>query len=220
MLYSYFLLLFIPSPETVYITSQFVLFSSIIYNDIKLYYNTFYERITTMEIERKFLLRKPVENLRKYKSIHIEQAYICTNPVIRIRSKRAIQSAEEKYVLTVKSSGMLARQEFELPLDRNAYYNLQNKAEGNVISKTRYLIPLTDIDSCGDSSLTLELDIFDGLFDGLCMGEIEFADEESAKKYNPPEDLFREVTYDTNFHNSTMSAMSHEDIKKLLTSYN
>ena len=43
----------------------------------------------------------------------------------------------------------------------------KGKADGNVITKTRYKIPL-------NQGLTLELDLFEGLFDGLVMGEVEF----------------------------------------------
>ena len=70
-----------------------------------------------------------------------------------------------QYVLTGKSSGMLARQEFELPIDEAAYRTLCAKADGNVIAKTRYKIPL-------NQGLTLELGLFEGLFDGLVMGEV------------------------------------------------
>ena len=87
-----------------------------------------------------------------------------TNPVIRVRKKTLYDAAsavsDYQYVLTVKSSGMLARQEFELPIDEAAYRTLCAKADGNVIAKTRYKIPL-------NQGLTLELDIFEGLFDGL-----------------------------------------------------
>ena len=48
------------------------------------------------------------------------------------------------YVLTVKSSGMLARQEFELPIDEAAYLTLCAKADGNVIAKTRYKMCIRD----------------------------------------------------------------------------
>ena len=70
---------------------------------------------------------------------------------------------------------MMTRQEYELDIDKAAYENLLKKAEGNIITKNRYIIPL-------DNSLILELDIFKGIFDGLIMGEIEFPDEETAKK--------------------------------------
>ena len=103
---------------------------------------------------------------------------------------------------------MMTRQEYELDIDKAAYENLLKKAEGNIITKNRYIIPL-------DNSLILELDIFKGIFDGLIMGEIEFPDEETAKKYTPPAYISEEVTYDKRFHNSNMSSMSHEEISDL-----
>lgn len=160
-----------------------------------------------MEIERKFLLNKLPDNLETYEKIDLEQAYISTEPVIRVRKK--VSAKSEKYILTVKSTGLMSRQEFELDMEEKAYNNLIHKADGNIISKSRYLIPL-------EKELTLELDIFHGIFDGLVMGEIEFTDEETAKKYTPPEFISEEVTFDTRFHNSTMSSMSKEDISNLM----
>ena len=117
-----------------------------------------------MEIERKFLFHKLPDHLDTYPHYGIEQAYVTTNPVIRVRKKTLYDAASAvsgcQYVLTVKSSGMLARQEFELPIDEAAYRTLCTKADGNVIAKTRYKIPL-------NQGLTLELDLFEGLFDGL-----------------------------------------------------
>ncbi len=43
-----------------------------------------------MEIERKFLIKELPENLSSYKCLVIEQAYLCTEPVIRIRRMRII----------------------------------------------------------------------------------------------------------------------------------
>ena len=124
-----------------------------------------------MEIERKFLFHKLPDQLDTYPHYGIEQAYVTTNPVIRVRKKTLYDAASAvsncQYVLTVKSSGMLAKQEFELPIDEDAYRTLCAKADGNVIAKTRYKIPL-------NQGLTLELDLFEGLFDGLVMGEVEF----------------------------------------------
>lgn len=161
-----------------------------------------------MEIERKFLLNNLPDNLENYQRLDLEQAYISTEPVIRIRKKAT--ASETRYILTVKSTGLMARQEFELDIDESSYNNLLKKAEGNVISKYRYLIPL-------DNSLTLELDIFHGKFKGLVIGEIEFPDKDSAKKYTSPEYLSEEVTFDTRFHNSTMSNMSDDEISDLIS---
>lgn len=38
-----------------------------------------------MEIERKFLIRQLPEHLEQYPCLQIEQGYLCTNPVVRIR---------------------------------------------------------------------------------------------------------------------------------------
>ena len=166
-----------------------------------------------MEIERKFLLHELPADLESYPHYDIEQAYVTTNPVIRVRKKTTYSgdNRETKYILTVKSSGLLARQEFELAIDEDAYATLCKKADGNVISKTRYKIPL-------EQNLILELDIFKGLFDGLVMGEIEFPNEEFAKNYMPPSYVKEEVTYDTRFHNSTMSDMSKVEIETFIQS--
>ena len=169
-----------------------------------------------MEIERKFLINNLPFILEDYPCSLIEQGYISTTPVIRVRKKALVvedKFLNPKYILTVKSKGLMVRQEYELDLDESEYESLLKKCSGNVITKKRYVIPLED-------NLSLELDIFEGAFEGLIMGEIEFPDEASSKKYNPPEYLFREVTFDTNFHNSTMSNMSKEQILNLIASIN
>lgn len=162
-----------------------------------------------MEIERKYLLDKIPFNLDNFPFTYIQQAYISTTPVIRIRSKKSPKDSLTKYILTIKSSGLLERQEYELSLTREEYESLLSKVSGNVITKKRYLIPL-------EEGLTLELDIFEGDFDGLVMGEIEFESREASEKYNPPEYLSGEVTFDTRFHNSTMSKMSKSEISDLI----
>lgn len=171
-----------------------------------------------MEIERKYLLRKLPADLNSYPHYDIEQAYITTAPVIRVRKKSIYEIGsdtpfEDQYVLTVKSGGMMTRQEYEMDIDAEAYQKLVAKADGNLISKTRYKLPL-------DQGLTLELDIFHGLFDGLVMGEIEFPDQEMANSYPLPVFAAEDVTYDTRFHNSTMSSMDELQIIHFLKSIN
>ena len=155
-----------------------------------------------MEIERKFIPASIPEEFLQDQCYLLEQAYVQTSPVIRVRQKATI---------TVKSSGMMARQEFELPLTAKEYNELLAKADGNIITKRRYVHPITE-------SLILELDIFEGIFEGLIIAEIEFPDEESAKKYTPPAFLGEEVTFDSRFHNSNLSKMPPEAIKELLHS--
>lgn len=71
-----------------------------------------------MEIERKFLIKEIPFNLDSYKARKIEQAYLCTEPVVRIRRDN------EDYYLTYKSKGFVAREEYNLPLTQEGYSHL------------------------------------------------------------------------------------------------
>lgn len=145
-----------------------------------------------MEIERKFLIDKLPENLDDYSFHIIEQAYLNTNPVVRVRR------SDDEYYLTYKGSGMMAREEYNLPLNAEAYKHLLAKADGNIISKTRYLIPIND-------ELTAEVDVFEKPFAPLVMAEVEFPTIEDAQNFAVPGWFGKEVTFDKNYHNSNMS---------------
>ena len=64
-----------------------------------------------MEIERKYLL-KQIPELEKYECHKIEQAYLCTGPVVRVRRE------DETYYMTYKSGGLMAREEYNLALTK------------------------------------------------------------------------------------------------------
>ena len=123
-----------------------------------------------MEIERKYLIDTLPEDYQDYPCRHIEQAYLNTDPVIRIRKDN------NKYELTYKSKGLMAREEYNLPL----------------------MIPLND-------SLTIELDVFEDDLAPLLLAEVEFPDEASALSFTPPEWFGTDVTFSSEYHNSTLS---------------
>lgn len=147
-----------------------------------------------MEIERKFIPNTLPENLEQYEYHKIEQAYLCTAPVVRIRKQ------DDEYYLTYKGGGMMAREEYNLPLDKESYNHLLKKADGNIISKIRYLIPL-------GNGLTAELDIFEGKFAGMLLVEVEFDSVEAAKQFKKPDWFGEDVTYDKMYHNSVLSRL-------------
>ncbi len=199
-----------------------------------------------MEIERKFLVKSLPEHLERYPGYLIEQAYLTTNPVIRVRKEILFSSAEEqagassdpsplsvseaktaplpelpfsesasregeqehqapeapgaeKYTLTYKGSGFMAREEYNLPLTKEAYETLLSKAEGNVITKKRYRIPIEG------TGLTVELDCFAGAFAPLLLAEVEFETVKDAEEFIPLPWFGEDVTKDPEYHNSNMS---------------
>ena len=78
-----------------------------------------------MEIERKFLIKQLPEDLETYPSQILEQAYLCTEPVVRVRQ------SDDEYTLTYKSKGLMSREEYNLPLTAESYTHLKKKADGN-----------------------------------------------------------------------------------------
>jgi len=165
--------------------------------------------MNSIEIEKKYLLRHLPGSLENYHCHEIEQAYLCTNPVVRVLKE------DETYYLTYKGKGLMVREEYNLPLNKEAYLHLRSKADGNIISKKRYLLPISEpafSDSYLSSAkpktsfeLKIELDLFDPPFAPLALAEVEFPDMESARAFLPPAWLGREVTDDEKYHNSNMS---------------
>ena len=96
------------------------------------------------------------------------------------------------------------REEYNLPLNEEAYYHLREKTDGNIITKKRYEIPLHD-EKCFNKPLMIELDIFEGKFEGIVLAEVEFESEADALAFKPPSWFGKDVTYDPKYHNSTMS---------------
>ena len=147
-----------------------------------------------MEIERKYLIPAMPEHLTITKIRQIEQGYLNTEPVVRIRKDN------DRYELTCKSKGLMIREEYNMPLTCEAYEHLRTKIDGRLISKTRYEIPLTD-------SLTVELDVFHGDLAPLILAEVEFPSKEEADAFTPPDWFGEDVTFSSDYHNSTLSKL-------------
>lgn len=145
-----------------------------------------------MEIERKYLIHTLPEQLDSYPYRVIEQGYLSTEPVIRVRRDN------DEYILTYKSKGLMVREEYNLPLTEASYLHLREKIDGRLIAKKRYLIPLSD-------ELTIELDVFEGNLAPLVLAEVEFPDEETANRFTPPKWFGEDVTFSGEYHNSRLS---------------
>ena len=144
-----------------------------------------------MEIERKFLVAQLPDQLDRWPHNTIEQAYLCRRPVVRVRREG------EEYTLTYKGAGLMEREEYNLPLDRDAYRHLLAKADGGAITKERYRIPL--------DGHTVELDLFAPPLAPLILAEVEFDTREEAEAFVPPAWFGREVTCDPCYTNAALS---------------
>lgn len=151
-----------------------------------------------MEIERKFTIKKLPSNLDQYEKKCIEQGYLCTQPVVRIRK------SNDEYYMTYKSKSnqpklkddiAIINEEIEFPLTEESYYHLREKVDDHIIEKTRYIIPIQD-------GLKIELDIFEGNLKGLIFAEVEFPDEETANNFIVPDWFDEDVSFDKRFRNS------------------
>lgn len=169
------------------------------------------EKKNDLEIEKKFKVKKLPEDLSQYKKKVMEQGYLCTNPIVRIRR------SNEDYILTYKSMFGLKNQEMqsqkakicheiEVPLNKEGYEHLREKIDGNLICKTRYLIPLEQ----KGLSLKAELDIFEGNLKGLVIVEVEFPDMETAAEFEPPEWFGEDVSNDRRYTNNYLATEGEE----------
>ena len=146
-----------------------------------------------MEIEKKYTI-KELPDLSKYNYHKIEQAYLNTEPVIRIRRQ------DNDFYLTYKGKGLLVREEYNLFLNEASFYHLLEKADGRIIKKTRYLIPY--------KNNTIELDVFDDTLKPLIIAEIEFDTKEAALAFIPPAWFDKDVTLNPEYQNSNLSKLN------------
>jgi len=167
-----------------------------------------------LEIERKWLI-SPQDlpfSLERLFHRHIEQAYICFKPQIRLRSFDG-----EQFVLTVKGrpandvSG-LVREECEYALDADTYERLCAKVDGKTLRKTRYVIAEDDARaaeglSAVSSERVFEIDLYEGDHAGLAVVEMEFSCVEDAQDFKAPSWVLEEVTGDPRFSNVVMAQL-------------
>lgn len=146
-----------------------------------------------MEIERKYFIQNPPKNYDNYPFHEIEQGYLSTAPVVRVRRE------DDSFYLTYKSKGLMVREEYNLPLTKESYDHLLSKADGRILTKRRYLIPIEG------SGHTIELDVFEGDYKGLVLAEVEFNTKEEAEHFTPPDWFTKDVTFTGEYQNSVLA---------------
>ena len=148
-----------------------------------------------MEIERKFLVRELPAGLDQSRSTWIEQGYIAiADDGTEVRVRRRDGAA----VLTVKSGSGRSRFEEEIAIDPERFARLWPVTEGRRIEKTRHLIPTK-------TGVTIELDVYSGVLEGLTVAEVEFGSDDAADAFEPPEWFGAEITDDARFKNQKLA---------------
>jgi adenylate cyclase len=145
-----------------------------------------------MEVERKFLVGR-LPDVAGADSDDIEQGYLAIGSEGEVRVRRK----GEMLLLTAKRGSGLSRQEAEVEIDRESFDVLWSLTEGRRLAKRRYVVPLGE--------LRIELDVYRGDLEGMIVAEIEFASEEDAKAFDPPDWFGEEVTGDHRYMNETLA---------------
>jgi len=150
-----------------------------------------------MEIERKWLIDPSrVNELKKISFAHekVEQYYLNDKNdswIIRLRK------AGSDCFITLKSKGLLSREELELHICKKDFTEFIKHAKTS-IKKTRYVIELsTEILS------TLEMDVYDDY--DFVTGEVEFDSEEEANDFVAPDWCIKDITYDPTYKNVNLA---------------
>jgi adenylate cyclase len=147
------------------------------------------------EIERKFLVASPPDDLDAWDAQRLEQGYLAITDEAEIRIRR-FDGTDAR--LTVKSAPGLSRVEEELELDADAFERLWPLTEGRRVVKVRHSREVAP-------GVVLELDVYEGVLDGLATLEVEFASEEAARAWTPPPWAGRDVTGDKAYANQTLA---------------
>jgi adenylate cyclase len=146
------------------------------------------------EIEIKYLVKQPLFPLDGFRRDKIRQGYIAAAE--KVNTVRARQK-QDRYFLTIKGSGMMSRREVELELTREQFDELWPLTEGLRVEKTRYYID--------QPPHIIEMDVFEGVLNGLVVAEVEFSSEDEAKKFTPPDWFDKNVTCDSRYQNSNLA---------------
>ncbi|MBQ8615501.1 MAG: CYTH domain-containing protein, partial [Clostridia bacterium] len=163
-----------------------------------------------LEIERKFLIKKPdlhlLESLPNCQKVDIIQTYLNSNNDEEIRIRQRGEVGSYIYTKTIKKKIKSAtRQETEKRISQREYLTLLNNADINLhqIKKTRYCLM--------HDNRYYEIDIYPfSKTNAIC--EIELTDEN--EQFNLPEfiQLIKEVTNDKKYSNFSLAKKIPTDL--------
>lgn len=144
------------------------------------------------EIERKFLIEAFPANLPLKQQLNVCQAYLSTEPEVRIR-RTETAGKDMEYFLTIKSSGALVRREVEISICAEHFYVLAEMAPYSFIKKKLHIYELPN-------GLHLECSSVDeGSSFEFMYAEVEFSSVEEAENFIPCFNYVAEITHCTDY---------------------
>ena len=150
------------------------------------------------EIERKFLVAHQAWR-ESVNTIHVfRQGYLSYDSERTVR----VRATEVTGYLTIKGiTEGLTRDEFEYEIPLADALALLQLCERPAIEKKRYIVP--------NDAHVWEVDVFEGVNEGLVVAEIELGSEDEA--FDKPNWLGNEVSGDRKYSNSALSLHPFKD---------
>jgi CYTH domain-containing protein len=153
-----------------------------------------------LEVERKFLVADPLEWLARCQAEEIEQGYLAVEgDTSEVRLRRSSGS----FRLTVKGGSGLERTEVEVELDADQFNALWPLTARRRISKVRHYVPT--------ENGSIEVDVYRGALRGLVVAEVELADSERVRAFEPPDWFGEEVTGHPAYANKNLASRGLPD---------
>ena len=158
--------------------------------------------VNMREIERKFLILSLPEGIDSHPASEIRQGYLAVEGDREVR----VRARGERLVLTVKKKGKgLSREEVDIELDESQFGQLWPLTQGRRVEKTRYVLD--------QGEFMIELDVFHGELEGLCVAEVEFRSDREAEAFSPPGWFGAEVTANDRFKNKNLALRGRPDLE-------
>jgi adenylate cyclase len=157
----------------------------------------------TIEIERKFLVRKIPTPSQLGVGVRIRQGYLAEEGPVTVR----IRITDAESTLTVKAGSGLARTEVEVVITTDQAETLWPHTVGRRVEKTRHRVDAGD----GPTPFVAEVDVYAGTLDGLCVVEVEFESEDAAAAFAPPDWFGEELTETPGWSNAALARHGRPD---------
>lgn len=150
----------------------------------------------TVEIEKKFLLKKMPLESQVHKEVLIYQNYLSKKGDEQLRIRQVVEGDNRSFFCTYKKGSGLIREEIEFEIGERLYFDLSEKAGTKALKKIRKHV------SIGEQ--VAEIDIYQEDLSPLIVVEVEFSTEKEAAEFNPPEWCGEDISDDKRYKNGRL----------------